>query len=1216
MAERFQIDIVASPRQAQAGIRSVEGSLESLNRTAASTNSLLRGALQVAGIGSGIILVQRLTSELIDLSDAFVQIQNRLSVVTKGTEDLARVTEDLFGVSQRSRTSFEATAQLYARTALATRDLGTSSAELLGITESVNQAIILSGASAKEASNGLIQLSQAIASNRLGGDELRSVLEQLPVVADVIARELGVTRGELRALGTQGKITADVIINAFRNAQVQLEQKFAKTVPTIGQAFQILENSAIRFIGRFNQITGASATVARSIQFVAANLENLAFVAAAAVAALSVAPLVRFVQGLKEAVVVQRAFAAEVAAGIAGTEAAAVAAQNAASATFLEAGAKLENINATIASIEAQRASTLVAFEATEAGQAQAVANLVAARSNLRRAEAAIVAADAEAALALQSANFSGSLVAQAVANQAVQDAEAARFVTLQAVKSAEVQLTAAVEAGNVAAAQRVAIDAQLAGLEARRVAATEALTVAQSNLNKASAAAVAPIGRITAFLRANPFGVAVVGSLALVAALADVGEILSTIGAGFAVAADFVSSLVTGLREAAQALPTVGKGLQTIVQSALIAGGFVAAGALALTAPFIAAAAAITAAALALGQLKRGLDKAHEASDALGESLAIAPIGQNILAARENIEGLTERIEELSAQTQTPAILAEIEDLGRLADKSRQHLKDLELQARKLQGTFKADTAAESALRQRLDSIREEINLLGKSRRERELETEVLREQRQLEKQTKRKVGPDEVEQIRALLRTKQAAEDLADVLDDIRGPDEEFRRQFDLLTKAEDEGKISAEELSGALNRLFAEKRAANPLQAALTDLRQQLEDVRAPTIAFTGDAGIDLDRLRAANREREVQIELEQRIRELRDAGVPSQFLVLSRSIIENLIRERTETERIQQLNEQVLQSRRDLADATALALIPDDFERQVAAAVQAQRDLADATIHLTEAEIRQNLAAQEAGEILQGLQDPILARAQAQAELAAQIARVNELLAQGGPNAASYAIALQDLEFRAAKVGTTFKDGLVVAFREFQAATTEAAIAQTALTSAINAAADASAEFVRTGTVDFRQLALSVLADISRIITKLLLLRAIEAATNAFGGNDLGNTAPVVEGVSNELAGFAAGGGPIQGNRPFLVGEEGPELFVPGNRGGTVVPTDQTVEAMARAGGGSAAPVVVPAPSVNVTVVNQTDPEDSVHSDAGERRILNVIERNPNRISRLR
>lgn len=227
-------------------------------------------------------------NELRQLSDTFINVQNRLKTVTDGEEELKNVTEELFAISERTRSSFQGTAELYARVGLSAKELGRTQSELLQFTESLNKAILLSGASAQEAESGLIQLSQGIASGALRGDELRSVLEQLPAVADVIAKSLGVTRGELRALGQEGKITADIVLDAFKQARVELDEKFAKSVPTLGQSFTVLNNSVIKFVGTVNESLGVTSFLSQVILVLANNVDILA--AALLVLAISTLP--------------------------------------------------------------------------------------------------------------------------------------------------------------------------------------------------------------------------------------------------------------------------------------------------------------------------------------------------------------------------------------------------------------------------------------------------------------------------------------------------------------------------------------------------------------------------------------------------------------------------------------------------------------------------------------------------------------------------------------------------------------------------------------------------------------------------------------------------------------------------------------------------------------------------------------------------------------
>lgn len=220
-----------------------------------------------AGITAGAVL-----REFVQLSDTATNLRNKLSAVTKSESELVSVQGELLAASNRTRSSFEGAITVFSRLAANREQLNRSNIELIGFTESLQKAIALSGATAQEAENGLIQLSQGLAAGALRGDELRSVLEQLPAVADVIAKGLGVTRGELRKMGEQGAITSKVILESFEKARQELDDKFAKTIPTVGQSFQVLKNNTIELVGGFNDATHASQGLSLAIQFIGNNL--------------------------------------------------------------------------------------------------------------------------------------------------------------------------------------------------------------------------------------------------------------------------------------------------------------------------------------------------------------------------------------------------------------------------------------------------------------------------------------------------------------------------------------------------------------------------------------------------------------------------------------------------------------------------------------------------------------------------------------------------------------------------------------------------------------------------------------------------------------------------------------------------------------------------------------------------------------------------------
>lgn len=265
----FNIVIQTQVNQAVSGIRQVGNELSNVEKAANRLRSLIQQVFAIGGIGFGI-------KELINLSDTYTKLQSRIRLVTNSTSELNAVQTRLFEVANSTRASYDSTVTLFTRMSTATKNLGLSQSELITIVKSVNQAVAISGATSIEAHNALIQFSQGLASARLGGEELRSVLEQLPAIADVIAKHLGVTRGELRNLAAQGKLTPKVIVDAFKEAREELETKFAKVAPTIGSAFTVLNNQILNFVGKANESTGAAKDFAKAILFLADNFNTVA----------------------------------------------------------------------------------------------------------------------------------------------------------------------------------------------------------------------------------------------------------------------------------------------------------------------------------------------------------------------------------------------------------------------------------------------------------------------------------------------------------------------------------------------------------------------------------------------------------------------------------------------------------------------------------------------------------------------------------------------------------------------------------------------------------------------------------------------------------------------------------------------------------------------------------------------------------------------------
>lgn len=256
---RLQIDGVDDSGKA---FQSANKRLGKLQRTTGKLNNsmhLLRGG--VAAVAGSFAL--RSWSQAID---TYQRAANRLSLVTTNSQQLAAVQRDLYALAQETRQGFGETVQFYSRMALASDKLGLSQKDLLGVTETVGKLVAISGASAAEASGGLIQFSQGLASGRFQGEELRSVMENIPALARAIADNwknmdgtIGISLGKLRELAKEGKTTPAAILDALRRAEAETEERYEGMTVTIGQAWVKLANSVERLFAK-DSVTGLAMT--------------------------------------------------------------------------------------------------------------------------------------------------------------------------------------------------------------------------------------------------------------------------------------------------------------------------------------------------------------------------------------------------------------------------------------------------------------------------------------------------------------------------------------------------------------------------------------------------------------------------------------------------------------------------------------------------------------------------------------------------------------------------------------------------------------------------------------------------------------------------------------------------------------------------------------------------------------------------------------------
>lgn len=249
----------------------------SFNRTSQSVNNTersMQSLSKVAAALTGYLSVSMVAS----YSEAWTELNNKLSNSVRASESLIDVTQRVFDISQATRSSLDATATLYARLERGTREYNTSAADLAKLTSIINQGFIVSGATAQEAENAIIQLSQGIASGVLRGEEFNSVAEQGSRLMVALADSLGVSIGQLRKMAAEGKLTTDVVVKGLLSQGDAIGKEFAKTTRTMSQAFQEAGNNLTKFLGENTTIKSTISAFSDAVITVSKNLDELSSV--------------------------------------------------------------------------------------------------------------------------------------------------------------------------------------------------------------------------------------------------------------------------------------------------------------------------------------------------------------------------------------------------------------------------------------------------------------------------------------------------------------------------------------------------------------------------------------------------------------------------------------------------------------------------------------------------------------------------------------------------------------------------------------------------------------------------------------------------------------------------------------------------------------------------------------------------------------------------
>lgn len=243
-----------------------EGFNKGIDGAKFAVNALV-GAMAALGVGLG-------AKELIETADAYNVLAAKIKIATQDGGNFAEAMNGVQKVAISTNTSLEATALLFTKVNDVGKQMGLTQQQTLGLTETISKAMQLGGGSAQASEAAVVQLTQALQSGVLRGDEFNSIMEQAPGISKILAKELGVTTGELRKMAENGELTASRVIKAFQNQSEAISAEYAQMPMTVSNALQKISTAWTILIGEIDtQAGGATVAIAQVISELADHMD-------------------------------------------------------------------------------------------------------------------------------------------------------------------------------------------------------------------------------------------------------------------------------------------------------------------------------------------------------------------------------------------------------------------------------------------------------------------------------------------------------------------------------------------------------------------------------------------------------------------------------------------------------------------------------------------------------------------------------------------------------------------------------------------------------------------------------------------------------------------------------------------------------------------------------------------------------------------------------
>lgn len=218
---------------------------QKFDKMTSSSSSAASGIRRLVSAMGGLYGVKK----AMDISDEYTNTKARIDLVNDGLQTTAELQDNIFAAAQRSRGAYNTMAQSVAKLGMLAGDAFGSSQEIIDFTEMIQKSFKVGGASKTEQSSGMYQLTQAMASGKLQGDEFRSISENAPMISKALSKYLDVPIGKLKEMGSEGQLTSDIIKNAMFAMSDEINAQFDKIPRTWSDIGTSIQNHALKAFG-------------------------------------------------------------------------------------------------------------------------------------------------------------------------------------------------------------------------------------------------------------------------------------------------------------------------------------------------------------------------------------------------------------------------------------------------------------------------------------------------------------------------------------------------------------------------------------------------------------------------------------------------------------------------------------------------------------------------------------------------------------------------------------------------------------------------------------------------------------------------------------------------------------------------------------------------------------------------------------------------------